>query len=273
MNPPKNRDATVAGNAYAEAGSGAMVAASQPLDGLPRQVPLIRSEHKTKTELALEAIREAIVQGRVRPGARLTLARLSAVLGMSITPIREAIRVLEADGLVSYEAHRGIWVTDLTVEQSNELTLLRAHLEGLATQLAVPKLTEDDLHELDELQRVMVAAAATRDDPKMTQANLDWHYCIYRAAATQFVLRQISKLWIPYGWANIWHDELRAAAISQHEEIFGAVVAGDAEVAGQLMHKHILWVTNPDHFRPHDEAATAAPADMQASPDPSTTLA
>src|SRR5579871_4392943 len=59
---------------------------------------LVRTEHRTKTELALEAIRNAIMAGRVKPGARLTLAELSDVLAMSITPIREAIRVLEADG-------------------------------------------------------------------------------------------------------------------------------------------------------------------------------
>jgi DNA-binding GntR family transcriptional regulator len=222
----------------------------------PRQGPTLRSEHKTKTELALEAIREAIMEGRVQPGARLTLAQLSNVLGMSITPIREAVRVLEADGLVSYEAHRGIWVTDLTPEQSKELTLLRARLEGLATELAVSKLTEDDLRELEQLQRGMVAAAAERDDRAMTQANLDWHYRIYRAAETQFVLRQIFRLWIPYGWANIWHDELRAAAIRQHEEIHDAIAARDAELAGQLMYKHILWVTNPDHFQASQPTAT-----------------
>ena len=228
-------------------GDGPAVASA--LSHPPRPGPTLRSEHKTKTELALEAIREAIMEGRVQPGTRLTLAQLSNVLGMSITPIREAVRVLEADGLVSYEAHRGIWVTDLTPEQSRELTLLRARLEGLATELAVPKLSDDDLRELEQLQRVMVAAAAERDDRALTQANLDWHYRIYRAADTQFVLRQIFKLWIPYGWTNIWHDELREAAIRQHEEIHDAIEARDAELAGQLMYKHILWVTNPDHFQ------------------------
>jgi DNA-binding GntR family transcriptional regulator len=221
----------------------------------PSHAPLRRSEHKTKTELALEAIREAIMEGRMRPGARLTLAQLSNVLGMSITPIREAIRVLEADGLVSYEAHKGIWVTDLTAEQSRELTLLRARLEGLATELAVPKLTKDDVLELVRLQRVMVEAAAARDDRSMTQANLDWHYQIYRAAETQFVLRHISRLWIPYGWSNIWHHELRATAIRQHEEIHAAIAARDAQLAGQLMYEHILWVTNPEHFK-HSRPAT-----------------
>ena len=222
---------------------------------LPRPVPLLRSDHKTKTELALEAIREAIMEGRMRPGDRLTLAQLSTVLGMSITPIREAIRVLEADGLVSYEAHKGIWVTDLTAEQSRELTLLRARLEGLATELAVPKLTDDDLRELDRLQSIMVEAVAARDDRALTQANLDWHYRIYQAAETQFVVRQIFKLWIPYGWANIWHDELRAAAIRQHQGIHAAIAARDAELAGQLMSKHILWVTDPDHWQTHQPAS------------------
>jgi DNA-binding GntR family transcriptional regulator len=219
------------------------------LSGQARQGAVYRSEHKTKTELALEAIRAAIMEGRMRPGARLTLTQLSNVLGMSITPIREAIRVLEADGLVSYEAHRGIWVTDLSSGQLKELTLLRSRLEGLATELAVPKLTQDDLDELDRLQRIMVEAAAARDDRALTQANLDWHSRIYQAADTQFVVRQIFKLWIPYGWANIWHDELRAAALRQHEEVHTAIAAGDAELAGQLMSKHILWVTDPDHWQ------------------------
>ena len=65
----------------------------------------------------------------------------------------------------------------------------------------------------------MVAAAAARDDRTMTQANLDWHYRIYRAARNAVCAAQIFELWIPYGWSNIWHEELRAAAIRQHEEI------------------------------------------------------
>jgi DNA-binding GntR family transcriptional regulator len=260
MNPPDNREQKR--NAFdsfvGDAVGGRPMSPSAAAENLPRQVPVLRSEHRTKTELALEAIREAIMQGRVQPGARLTLAQLSSVLGMSITPIREAVRVLEADGLVSYEAHKGIWVTDLTAEQSKELTLLRARLEGLATELAVPKLTDEDLQELDRLQRIMVAAADERDDRVLTQANLDWHHRIYQAADTQFVLRQIFKLWIPYGWANIWHDELRAAAIRQHDDIRAAIAAHDAERAGQLMHEHILWVTNPDHFQARQPMTTGS---------------
>ena len=221
-------------------------------------VQLGRGKHKTKAELAIEAIRQAIMEGRILPGTRLTLAQLSDVLDMSITPIREAIRVLEADGLVSYEAHKGVWVTNLTSEGSHELTLLRAHLEGLATTLAVPKMDDSDLRELERLQEVMATAAAARDDPAMTQANLDWHRCIYAAAKTQFVQRQIFRLWIPYGWANIWHEALLAAAIRQHAEIYAAIVGRDAQRAGQLMHEHILWMTDRRNL-----AAGAAPGREQ----------
>jgi DNA-binding GntR family transcriptional regulator len=225
---------------------------------------LVRTEHRTKTELALEAIRNAIMAGRVKPGARLTLAELSDVLAMSITPIREAIRVLEADGLVSYEAHKGVWVTDLTSERSRELALLRAHLEGLATSLAVPKMTDRDLRELERLEAVMIAAVRTRDDAALTQANLDWHHCIYAAAETQFVLRQIFRFWIPYGWADIWHDALRVAALEQHAEIHAAIVARDAQQAGQLMHEHIIWVTDPHNSRSMvaDDAASHGELDV-----------
>ena len=101
----------------------------------------------------------------------------------------------------------------------------------------------------------MVEAAAARNDRALTQANLAWHSRIYQAADTQFVVRQIFKLWIPYGWANIWHDELRAAALRQHEEVHAAIAARDAELAGQLMSKHILWVTDPDHWQ-GDRSAT-----------------
>jgi DNA-binding GntR family transcriptional regulator len=225
-----------------------------------RSVTLFGGQHKTKTELALEAIRDAIMQGRMRPGARLTLAELSAVLGMSSTPIREAIRVLEADGLVSYEAHKGVWVTKLTSAESGELALLRGHVEGLATQLAVPKLTDEDVRELERLQGVMVTAAAAHDDPLMTQANLDWHSTIYVAAETRFVLRQIFRLWIPYPWADVWNDSLRAAAISQHEEIYAAIVARDAALAGRLMHEHILWVTHEDNMGSPPAAEMGEPA-------------
>jgi DNA-binding GntR family transcriptional regulator len=199
------------------------------------------AQHRTKSELALEAMRQGIFAGAIRPGARLTIAELSELLGMSSTPIREAIRVLEADGLVVYEPHRGVWVRALTVAQAEELALLRAPMEGLATRLAVPNLDAEDVADLEVLQEEMVEAARVTDDAALTRANAEWHRHIYAAAGTTFVFRHIMRLWMPYPWAHVWDGARREAALVQHEEILAAIRFGNAARAGELMHDHILF--------------------------------
>jgi DNA-binding GntR family transcriptional regulator len=199
------------------------------------------AQHRTKSELALEAMREGIFAGAILPGARLTIAELSELLGMSSTPIREAIRVLEADGLVVYEPHRGVWVRTLTVAQAEELGLLRAPMEGLATRLAVPNLDAGDVAHLEELQEQMAGAARVTDDATLTRANAEWHRHIYAAAGTTFVFRHIMRLWMPYPWTRVWDSARREAALVQHAEILAAIRFGDAVRAGELMHDHILF--------------------------------
>lgn len=196
--------------------------------------------HKTKRELAIEGIRAAIFRGDVSPGSRLTVAELSEILGMSATPIREAIGVLEADGLIVSEPHRGIRVTQMTAAEAWELALLRAPMEGLATRLGVPNLTVADLDELAALQEEMVTAVDEGDDEALTQANAAWHRLIYAAGQTTFVFRHIMRLWIPYPWRTIWGQRTRGQSLRQHAEIMAAIASGDADRAGELMHEHIL---------------------------------
>jgi DNA-binding GntR family transcriptional regulator len=186
-------------------------------------------------------MRHAIMIGDVRPGARLSIAELSELFGMSSTPIREAIRVLEADGLVVSEPHRGVWVRTLTAAEAQELALVRAPMEGLATRLAVPNLEPRAIARLEELQAEMIKAVATADDMTMTRANSEWHQHIYEASGTTFLFRQIMRLWIPYPWTRIWDSGRREAALRQHEEILAAIRFNNAERAGQLMHDHILF--------------------------------
>src|SRR5438132_12692621 len=111
-----------------------------------------RLEHRTKTELALEGLRYAILRGELGQGRRMTLIDLQQALGMSSTPIREAIRVLEAEGLVTNEPHRGVTVSSLTLEGVAELYMLRAPLERLAGKLAAGKITDAQVARLSELQ-------------------------------------------------------------------------------------------------------------------------
>ena len=113
-------------------------------------------------------------------------------------------------------------------------------MEGLATRLAVPKLDAAEIARLELLQAQMVDAVPRGDDETMTRANIDWHHRIYAAAQTQFVFRHIVRLWIPYPWTQVWTRERQEMSLHQHDEIMDAIRAGDADLAGRLMHDHIL---------------------------------
>lgn len=106
----------------------------------------------TKAEEAFIEIRRLIECGRLPGGAKLTLASLSDELQMSLTPIREALRMLQANGLVEYKRHHGHVVTRYSIRRAEETYLLRQTLEPLATRLAAANATEDELRRIRELQ-------------------------------------------------------------------------------------------------------------------------
>ena len=90
--------------------------------------------YKSKTMLAVDVLRERIVAGEISPGERFDVRKIAAEMEMSITPIREALRILQADGLVSYDEHRSISAMKLQPDDAEELYRLRAVVEGLATE-------------------------------------------------------------------------------------------------------------------------------------------
>src|SRR4051795_13670886 len=117
-------------------------------------------------ELALE-LEQAIVRGELAPGQVLRQEELSERYGVSRTPVREALRRLAALGLVSFEPNRGVRVRTLSRDELREAFLVRAELESLATELAVPRMTEDDLAELEEAEaRFSEATQALRARPR-----------------------------------------------------------------------------------------------------------
>src|SRR4051812_49207488 len=115
-------------------------------------------EHLTKTELALKTLRAGIADGSLEPGRRLRVMDLTGQLGMSATPIREALRLLQADKIVEYRPHRGIVVSSMSSEKIVEVFELRMELEPLATRIAVPELEDRQIEELEALHRVLKSA-------------------------------------------------------------------------------------------------------------------
>ena len=197
--------------------------------------------HQTKAELALQVLRQRIRTGELEPGQRLRLNDLTRELGMSPTPIREALRLLQADGLVQYHPHQGIVVAQSSPEETEDVVRLRCLLEPLAMELAVPSLTPEQLRVLEDLHQKLLAAVDARHGSAISTSNASWHWAIYDACGSVHLRKFIRRLWDVYPWRTMWALPHRAEeSAREHERIMDAIAVGDAELAADRLREHIL---------------------------------
>jgi DNA-binding GntR family transcriptional regulator len=198
--------------------------------------------HQTKTQLAVGVLRERIRNGELAPGDRLRPEEFAQELEMSPTPIREALRLLEADGLVDYQPHVGIVVARYSPEEIETIYRIRLTLEPIATELAVPALTGTLLEDLERRHEALIKATERRA-PELSAANVAWHWGIYNAAQSALLADFIRRLWERSPLRTFWilADGTYAgdAAAAEHSEIMNSIRAGSADAAAALMHGHI----------------------------------
>ena len=178
-------------------------------------------DHKTKTELALQVLRDRIRTGQFEPGQRLRLKDLTADLGMSPTPIREALRLLQADGFVDYRPHQGIVVAELSLSEVDGVLRLRRLLEPFAVELAVARADgRAQARELRAAAREAAGRGRVADaDIAVSEYNVAWHWAIYDAAGSPHLREFIRRLWDAFPWRTMWGSRARAeqSAVEQHE--------------------------------------------------------
>jgi DNA-binding GntR family transcriptional regulator len=200
-----------------------------------------RVHHRTKAELALQVLRQRIRTGELEPGQRLRLNRLTRELGMSPTPIREALRLLQADGLVLYHPHQGIVVAESSPDETEDVVRLRCLLEPLAMELAVPSLTPEQLRVLEDLHQKLLAAVDARHGSAISTSNASWHWAIYDACGSVHLRKFIRRLWDVYPWRTMWALPGRAEeSAREHARIMDAIAVGDAQRAADRLREHIL---------------------------------
>ncbi len=200
----------------------------------------VAPRHQTKTELALQALRERIRSGELRPGERLRVDELTRELDMSPAPIREALRLLQADRLIDYRAHHGIVVAEMSAETTEEVYHLRALLEPLAVELAVPKLTADGLEDLERTHALHAGASPSRGGAGVSERNRAWHWAIYESSGWSILNDLIRQLWEAFPWRTMWALPGRTTlSLEQHEAVMQAIRAGDPGFAAQRMHEHV----------------------------------
>lgn len=150
---------------------------------------------RTVTEEVLERLRALLLQGVLRPGTRVDQADLAASFGVSTVPVREALLRLQSAGLVEVVPHRGVFVSEVSVEELLDIYTTRELLEEQAARLAAFNLSDADVGVLSGLAKSMQSAARKGNLDDLLSFNREFHFTIYRAAKRRHLLQLIEQLW------------------------------------------------------------------------------
>ena len=198
---------------------------------------------QTLTGQTLEALRDRILRGRFPEGEPLRQDAIADELGVSRIPVREALRQLEAEGLVTFTPHRGAVVSTLSLAAITELFEMRAEIESDLVRRAIPLMTAEDDARAKEILAAYELALREHEVSVWGELNWQFHSALYAPSDRQFTLSMVKKLhqhsdrYLRMQLA-LTHGESRAK--QEHRAIAAAVKKRDARKASQLMREHIL---------------------------------
>jgi DNA-binding GntR family transcriptional regulator len=187
---------------------------------------------ETTQQHAVDWLRQAIVAGELRPGERVRQEEVAARIGVSVVPVREALRVLEGEGQLTYRARRGYFVTELRYADLAEIYALRQLLEARAARRALAALDEEGAARIERAAAECADAAGTSDVARTLATNRRFHLALLDAPDQPHLLKLIRTLWdSTEAYRALYYNtpQERAAAIDAHDRILDAVRARDAE--------------------------------------------
>lgn len=202
--------------------------------------PALRVTPRTKSSYAADKLREALLEGRYATGAWLRTAGLAAELGLSLTPVREALVELATEGLVEMVPYRGARVAEIPGIDLTEVYLVRGLLESAAASLAATRATPQELARLHKLHANFAKAVKSRSRSELRALNDEFHFAIYDAARSPLVRRLIELAWARSPRDTFTLLPTRAAlSLQDHTAIVSAISARNPEQAQSAMRQHI----------------------------------
>ncbi|MGI6211474.1 MAG: GntR family transcriptional regulator [Anaerovoracaceae bacterium] len=193
-------------------------------------------------EIVYEQLKVQIMTGKIEPGTRLMEVGLAEEMGVSRTPIREAIRKLEKEGLVMIEPRRGAYVTDISVDDMIDTLIVREDLEGLAAAVAATKITSHEAQELVNITKGYSEAIENGDMEKMISFDETFHEEIIRLTGNKTLIMisetvQEQALRFRY----LYYDDFNRYQNMPHEHtnIINALMSGDEDEARRVAQKHV----------------------------------
>ncbi|NLK00202.1 MAG: GntR family transcriptional regulator [Clostridia bacterium] len=188
-------------------------------------------------------LREAILNGKLRPGDRLVERELAEQLGVSRTPVREALRKLELENLVTHIPRKGVVVSEISRRDIIEILDIRASLEGLAARIGATKVKDADIDELKGYHEKMEEAVRNQDGEELNESHDQFNKKILEIAASPRLTQMVSSLWdyisrfTKMGYAVPGRTNM---AMKEHALLIDALAARDAEAAERIAEEHIV---------------------------------
>ena len=194
----------------------------------------------TKKDRIVEELRALIANGEFARGSRVQQDDLARHFNTSITPVREAMRQLEAEGVLVSEPHRGVRVAHADLEEVKGVYVARRLLESQAARRASLRVSRRDLGQAAELTDAMEEARARHDSHAVLDTNRQFHFLFYERCGIASLCELISALWLAFPWDVLKVLEDRVGdSVAEHRQLLLAMEAGDIDRVGQLMELHI----------------------------------
>lgn len=200
------------------------------------------NEYLPLRDVVFNTLRQAILRGELKPGERLMEIQLANKLGVSRTPIREAIRKLELEGLVLMIPRKGAEVAEITEKNMRDVLEVRKALEELAVQLACEKITDEEIEEMKKAAEEFKMILKSKDITEIAEADVRFHDIIYMATDNQkliLLLNNLREQMYRYRVEYLKREEAYPQLIAEHAAIIEYISKGEKKAATDVMCKHI----------------------------------
>ena len=203
---------------------------------------LVIADNIPLRDAVFETLREAILKGVLSPGQHLMEMQLAYQLGVSRTPVREAIRMLELEGLVNMVPRKGARVAAISEKSLCDVLEVRRALEELSVRLACTRMERDDLEKLDSINQQFIRACQSDDVVQIARIDESFHAVIYEAADNAKLLQLLNQMqnqMYRYRIEYIKLKERRQILVEEHKKIIHSLARRDAEAATEATRAHI----------------------------------
>ena len=203
---------------------------------------LLETDDRSLRIRVFNAIENAILNGEYKDGDSLNELKISKELGVSRTPVREALMQLELEGLVNNIPNKGAVVVGVSEQDTRDIYEIRIRIEGLAAKLCTEKITDEELHALEKIVDLQEFFLLKNDTEQIWKLDSDFHKIIYDASRSRPLRFMLSNFhnYIKKARDNSLHTEGRAEkTVAEHRAILSAIKNNDGDLAEKLTAEHI----------------------------------